>query len=111
MAPHLASAHEDLLLVPERINDLSGEINARPARDGHMCGIRLRTCCRREWIKQSDRAQEGRAMQQRNQDQRISELSRQVTELQFPLNLALLKLQQRFLPQAQPANDNNECAA
>ena len=47
-------------------------------------------------------------MRRYNRDQQISELSKQVSELQFRLTLALLKLQHRPLPQARPANDNNE---
>jgi hypothetical protein len=39
----------------------------------------------------------------------LTELSKQVLELQFQLSLALLKLKQRPLQQRQPTNDN--CAA
>ena len=35
-----------------------------------------------------------------------TELSKQVTQLQFPLSLALLKLKQKPLQQPQPTNDN-----
>ena len=36
----------------------------------------------------------------------LTELSRQVVQLQFQLSLALLKLKQRPLQQQQPINDN-----
>lgn len=36
----------------------------------------------------------------------LTELSKQVVQLQFHLSLALLKLKQRPLQEQQPANDN-----
>jgi hypothetical protein len=39
----------------------------------------------------------------------LTELSKQVMQLQFQLSLALLKLRQKPLPQQPPTNDN--CAA
>ena len=36
----------------------------------------------------------------------LTELSRQVVQLQFQLSLALLKLKQRPLEQQEPTNDN-----
>ena len=36
----------------------------------------------------------------------LTELSKQVVQLQFQLSLALLKLKQRPLQQQQPTNDN-----
>jgi hypothetical protein len=39
----------------------------------------------------------------------LTELSKQVMQLQFQLSLALLKLKQKPLQQQQPTNDN--CAA
>ena len=36
----------------------------------------------------------------------LTELSKQVVQLQFQLSLALLKLKQRPLQQRQPTNDN-----
>jgi hypothetical protein len=42
----------------------------------------------------------------RNQDEQLFKLSKQVTELQFRLSLATLKLERRPLPAPPPANDN-----
>lgn len=49
-------------------------------------------------------------MQARNQDEQLIELSKQVTELQFKLSLALLKLEHRPLQPQPPANDNDNDA-
>jgi len=43
----------------------------------------------------------------RHQDEQLIKLSRQVTELQFKLSLALLKLEHRPLQPQSPANDND----
>ena len=45
-------------------------------------------------------------VQARNQDEQLIKLSKQVTELQFKLSLALLKLEHRPLQPQPPANDN-----
>ena len=41
-----------------------------------------------------------------SQDEKLIKLSKQVTELQFKLSLALLKLEHRPLQPRQPTNDN-----
>jgi hypothetical protein len=46
----------------------------------------------------------------RNQDEQLIELSKQVTELQFKLSLALLRLEHRPLQSQPPANDNDNDA-
>ena len=46
-------------------------------------------------------------MRPRRQDEQLIKLSKQVTELQFKLSLALLKLEHRPLQPQPPANDNN----
>ena len=43
----------------------------------------------------------------RNQDEQLIKLSKQVTQLQFELSLALLKLEHRPLQPQPPANDND----
>ena len=45
-------------------------------------------------------------MRPRNQDEQLIKLSKQVTDLQFRLSLATLKLERRPLPPPPPANDN-----
>lgn len=57
------------------------------------------------------RPSETMAMRRRNQDEQLIELSKQVTELQFKLSLALLKLENRPVQPLPPANDNYERAA
>ena len=46
-------------------------------------------------------------MRPRNQDEQLINLSKQVTQLQFELSLALLKLEHRPLQPQPPANDND----
>jgi hypothetical protein len=46
----------------------------------------------------------------RNQDEQVVRLSKQVTELQFRLSLALMKLEHRPLPTPPAANDNGMVA-
>ena len=46
-------------------------------------------------------------MRPRNQDEQVIKLSKQVTDLQFRLSLATLKLERRPLPTPPPANDND----
>ena len=46
-------------------------------------------------------------MRPRNQDEQVIKLSKQVTELQFRLSLATLKLERRPLPTPPPANDDD----
>ena len=48
----------------------------------------------------------GDEVRPRSQDEQLVELSKQVTELQFKLSLALLKLEHRPLQPQTPANDN-----
>jgi hypothetical protein len=43
----------------------------------------------------------------RNRDEQLNKLSKQVTELQFKLSLALLKLEHRPLQPQRAANDND----
>ena len=45
-------------------------------------------------------------MRPRSQDEQVIKLSKQVTELQFRLSLATLKLERRPPPTPLPANDN-----
>ena len=46
-------------------------------------------------------------MRPRNQDEQVIKLSKQVTDLQFRLSLATLKLERRPLPTPPAANDND----
>ena len=46
-------------------------------------------------------------MRPRNHDEQLIKLSKQVTQLQFELSLALLKLEHRPLQPQPPANDND----
>jgi hypothetical protein len=46
----------------------------------------------------------------RNQDEQVIKLSKQVTDLQFRLSLALLKLEHRPLQPQPSANDNDNDA-
>ena len=93
-----------------RVNGLSGDINADEAphvQIGRRMVHPMETGSPRRKVgpvnQQSADRNEGMSKSMRDE---LTELSKQVVQLQFQLSLALLKLKQRPLQQQQPTNDN-----